>query len=928
MKPPGIALPLAAAFCLLAAVLAIVGWQGISHLRQLNAQMQNTIHGRWKEELLAHEAFSLSSQNSRITLLIFLGQDREKTGQLLVQRAANTQRITVLVDLIKPGLETEKEKQIFAVVEAARKPYLEGYQRALSLLLTEHKDEDARKMMANFVQPGLVAYHEAWAAFDRYEVDEIDQVLQQSKLDFVVGQRHLWATLALSGFVTVVIAVFTITRVDREIAVRHRAEQGLQQAHGLLEARVIERTAELANTNQALQTENAERKRAELELGSKTAFLEAQIHSSIDGILVVDQGRKVSLLNQRFVDLFKMPQHLAGAGDVENRLRWITDQVKIPEVFYEKVLYLYAHPSATSHDEIELKDGTILDRHTFPAIGKEGSYYGRIWTYHDITDQRLAENLVRQSEGRYRSLFDNARDAIFTIAVDGTFTSLNPAVEAMAGIARADWIGKPFAPMVHPDDLPLAAKMFNRILQGEHAAVHELRGHPSLPRPALMEMTLTAQKEESGKIIGVLGIGRDITERKQSDGARDRLAAILESTTDLVSIADPAGRLIYLNRAGRTLLGVGLDEDVTKAAIRDFLPNPDSHPVFTTGLPAAIRQGSWGGEVVILSRGGKEIPVSQVILTHNNHDGKIEFTSTIMRDMTERRTAEVELENIHKQLVESSRLAGMAEIATSVLHNVGNVLNSVNISTGLIDESVKNSKASSLARVVELLQKHAEDLGAFLTHDPRGQHVPAILARLSEHLMAEEGKITGELVSLRRNVEHIKEIVAMQQNYAMVGGLKEVIDLISLVEDSLRLNEDAFRRHGVEVVRELAKVPPMNIEKHKVLQILVNLVRNAKYACDDSGRTDRRVTMRVANGDGSVKISVLDNGVGIPPENLARIFNYGFTTRKGGHGFGLHSSALAAREMGGSLTVLSGGLGQGAKFTLELPCPIKENAHE
>ena len=95
---------------------------------------------------------------------------------------------------------------------------------------------------------------------------------------------------------------------------------------------------------------------------------------------------------------------------------------------------------------------------------------------------------------------------------------------------------------------------------------------------------------------------------------------------------------------------------------------------------------------------------------------------------------------------------------------------------------------------------------------------------------------------------------------------------------------------------------PLNVEKHKILQILVNLLRNAKYACQDSERADKRLTVRVANGEGRIKISVIDNGVGIPPENLTRIFNHGFTTRKDGHGFGLHSGALAAKEMGGSLT--------------------------
>jgi len=300
------------------------------------------------------------------------------------------------------------------------------------------------------------------------------------------------------------------------------------------------------------------------------------------------------------------------------------------------------------------------------------------------------------------------------------------------------------------------------------------------------------------------------------------------------------------------------------------------------------------------------------------------------RDNLERRVEERtrELESIHRQLLEASRRGGMAEIATNVLHNVGNVLNSVNISTGLVIEKLGKSRASSLARVVGLLQEHAHDLGEFVTNDARGKHIPALLAQLSEHLMADHAAIAGELDSLRRNVEHIKEIVAMQQNYATVGGVREMINVVTLVEDSMRINEGAFSRHNVEVIREFENVPPMNVEKHKILQILVNLMRNAKYACDESMRADKRLTVRVANGDGRVRISVTDNGVGIPPENLTRIFNHGFTTRAGGHGFGLHSGALAAKEMGGSLTVQSDGPGKGAAFTLELPCPTQENTHE
>ncbi len=291
----------------------------------------------------------------------------------------------------------------------------------------------------------------------------------------------------------------------------------------------------------------------------------------------------------------------------------------------------------------------------------------------------------------------------------------------------------------------------------------------------------------------------------------------------------------------------------------------------------------------------------------------------MIEDITERKRTQAQLENFQKQLLDASRRSGMAEIATNVLHNVGNVLNSVNISAGLIMKGVKKSRTSSLARIVALLQKHAHDLGTFITTDARGKHLPAHLAQLSEHLIADQAATVSELDSLRRNVEHIKEIVAVQQRYATFGGVKEGINVIELVENSLRMNEGAFRNHGVEVIREFGEVPPLNTEKHKILQILVNVLRNAKYACDDSGRPDKKMTVRVCNGDGGVKISVIDNGVGIPAENLERIFNHGFTTRKDGHGFGLHSSALAAREMGGSLNVQSAGIGQGATFTLELP---------
>src|SRR5690606_11687221 len=142
--------------------------------------------------------------------------------------------------------------------------------------------------------------------------------------------------------------------------------------------------------------------------------------------------------------------------------------------------------------------------------------------------------------------------------------------------------------------------------------------------------------------------------------------------------------------------------------------------------------------------------------------------------------------------------------------------------------------------------------------------------------------------------------------------------VVEMVENALKINQAGLVRHGVTVQRELDDSLRVQTDSHKVLQILINLVSNAKYAMSSTERVDRILTVRTeieTNGDEKhVSIIVSDNGEGIAPENLSRIFGYGFTTKRHGHGFGLHSSALAAKEIGGALSVESEGRGKGATF--------------
>jgi len=296
----------------------------------------------------------------------------------------------------------------------------------------------------------------------------------------------------------------------------------------------------------------------------------------------------------------------------------------------------------------------------------------------------------------------------------------------------------------------------------------------------------------------------------------------------------------------------------------------------------------------------------------------------LQQEIAERKRAEAEVARMHEQLLANSRQAGMAEVAANVIHNVGNVLNSVNVSADLIATHLRKSNASKLANVVATLQKHAGDLGAYIQDDAQGKHLVPYLDKLSAHLQSEQTAMLGELRCMQANIEHIKEIVVMQQSHTQTAGVNETVSVSNLVEDSLRLSDGVSVRHRVEIIRDFQDSPVIEVDKHKALQILVNLVRNARQACDESGRPDPQLTIRIVCDPSYVEISVMDNGIGVAAENRARIFNQGFTTRAAGHGFGLHSGALAARGLGGSLTMHSEGLGQGATFALRLPICIRD----
>jgi signal transduction histidine kinase len=279
-------------------------------------------------------------------------------------------------------------------------------------------------------------------------------------------------------------------------------------------------------------------------------------------------------------------------------------------------------------------------------------------------------------------------------------------------------------------------------------------------------------------------------------------------------------------------------------------------------------------------------------------------------------------------LVVAARQAGMSEIATGVLHNVGNVLNSVNVSASIVAEKTRSSAVADLRLAMGAVRESAGDLAKFLERDPRGAHLYPLLVALTEQLSTENATVDLELRRISEGIEHIKILVQSQQSYAGHAGVLEASSIAEIVDSAIEMTAGVVPEISVELVREYEELPSCKVERHRLIEILVNLLQNARQAMQPPELAQRRLTVRVRRaGDGQAAIEIEDTGVGIEAGNLQRVFMHGFTTKRDGHGFGLHASANAATEMNATLVAHSDGEGRGARFTLTFPLHSLETAN-
>ena len=523
---------------------------------------------------------------------------------------------------------------------------------------------------------------------------------------------------------------------------------------------------------------------------------------------------------------------------------------------------------------------------------------------------------------------------------DGRVQQCNPALCELTGYASSELLGHALPELLRAHQIEDTAGLSRVRIDANGASIRTMPFQRRDGSVLWIRETVALVRDPLGEPLRMIALVWDISQHKAQERAlveeRAFMKAVVANVPAGLLVCNAQGEIVLYNQRAADLFAIAGNGSVAEAS-RDY---PLQSAIFeadgVTPMPRERRP------LARTLRGEALSDVEQVVqrpqgerrtLSVSAHrvvadDGDFLGAVSISQDITERKQTAAKLEQLQRRLVDASRSAGMAEIATNVLHNVGNALNGVNVSAGLLASRLRRSRVEGLERLLALFEREQADLAGFLAAPGKASQVLGFLREVTGGLAAERDDMLAETASMQKNIDHIKAIVDMQQSYARHRGVVEELDIATVIDDSLQINAGACQRHGVIVQRELEATPRIVTQRHKVMQILVNLIRNAKYACDAAGVEAKRVVVRATGTPAGIAITVHDNGVGIRAEHRELLFTHGFTTKPDGHGFGLHSAALAARELGGSLSAHSDGPGLGAAFTLELPLRPPESAHE
>lgn len=743
-----------------------------------------------------------------------------------------------------------------------------------------------------------------------------------------------------------------------------RAESELRRVRDELEIRVQQRTADLAESNRALAAEIADRTRAEHSLRESETKYRQLFEGLNDAVFLADaETGRILETNRRGEELLGRPRHeIVGMHQRE---------LHPPEQAAEYEAMFAAHMvqgrAVDYESAIAGADGTVLPVRVSAARLNLHGRPALLGLFRDIADQKRADKaaltfarqqsvidaLLRSGledaplddilehcldEVLFNSWMDLAPHGAIYV-VEGEPAALVLRARASAGDAAPAWCARvslgeclcgraaATGQTTYSDGTEAAGTIACAGVPARGRYCVPLRS-PHGPLGVLLVETQAGHArsviEEDCLDAAAATIAETIHRKRMEERLREseaRHRTITEAAQDGIITADASGRIRFWNPAAEKIFGFKAGEIVGQSMTELIVP-PRLREAKQRGLAEFARTG--GGpavgqtlELSGLRKDGTEFPIQISISGYRDHQGYVAVA--LVKDITDRKRAQAELEAANRELRDAARRAGMAEVASGVLHNVGNVLNTANVSAQLALDHVRQLEVARLAQVAPLLEAQTEQPDAEPGDNGKTRQIAAYLRQLAEHLAGEQASVLQELNALQESIRHVGDIVSTQQAYARDIGVIESFSAESVIKDSLRMSTTSFGQLGIEVILECDPGLRLTADRQKLLQVLVNLIRNAKHALQERD-ADRQLTVTAAPIDGErVRISVMDNGAGIAPEHRSRMFSFGFTTKRDGHGFGLHSSALAVKEMRGTLTVHSAGPGQGATFTLELP---------
>jgi len=626
-------------------------------------------------------------------------------------------------------------------------------------------------------------------------------------------------------------------------------------------------------------------KQTQEELSWKTAFLEAKLNSSIDGTLVVNERGQKILQNKKFTDLLKIPKHIAEDNDDGKQLKWITDATKTPEQFIERVLYLNSHPNEISRDEIEFKDGAILDRYSAPVVGKDGKHYGRIWTFRDITERKQMEESLRESEEKFRQLADNITDVFWMTSPDlNIMHYISPGYELIWGRSMESLYANPhqWVEAILPEERERVFAIFGTLMQNK--AMVSVEYQISRPDGAIRWIHDRGfqVRNAAGNLVRLAGIATDITERKHAQESLRLLGSAVEQAKESIMITDaeldlPGPRIIFVNPAFTKITGYN-EEDVMGKTPR-ILQGPRTDKSVLSRLRQNLERGKmFEGETINYRKDGKEFDLEWQVAPIRNAGGIITHFVAIQRDITERKRVE-------SHLFQSQKMETVGKLAAGIAHEFNSIM------TAIIGQS-------------ELI------LGDLPSGNPLIENATEI------HKAAERAAtLTRQLLAYGRKQTLRPEILDLN---SVLAGMETMLRNLA----------------GKDVDVRIALAPALGAVKAdagQIEQVIVNIAMNAADAMPNGGKlTLETADITLDNAYVSrlpelkvgayVMLAITDTGAGMSEEVKARLFEPFFTTKGVGNGTGLGLAMChgIVKQSGGHIAVYSEP-GRGTTFKIYLP---------